>query len=350
MSRPLPVDDLDLVLSHTAGFWSRFQGNRIFITGGTGFIGSWLIQTMQRANDTLNCRMQLIALSRDPQRAQASCPCMFARKDIQLVRGDIASFTLPDGPLDLCIHAATDVADPSKTGTPLQTFNSIVNGTLRVLDLALTRGVSRFLLASSGAIYGTQPPDLLHVPEDYMGAPDCLQPDFAYGNAKRSAEWLTNAYASNTSGMETVIARIFALIGPGIALNGPFAAGNFLRDVLDSRPIVIGGDGRPIRTYLYMADLCVWLLRILESGQSGQAYNVGSEHPVSIFELAEQFVQASATACPVDVRQPSDSASLPPRYVPDTSKARHLLQVQEITPLQQALKKTIQWSRSAGTP
>jgi nucleoside-diphosphate-sugar epimerase len=346
MSHLLPVDDLDLVLSHTASFWSRFRGCRLFITGGTGFIGSWLIQTIQRANDTLNCRIELIALSRDIQRAQITHPRMFDRHDTHLVRGDIRSFTLPGGPLDLCIHAATDVADPGKTGNPLQTFDSIVNGTARILDLAQTRGASRFLLTSSGAIYGTQPPKLLRVPENYVGAPDCLQVSTVYGNAKRAAEWLTSTYASTSGGMDTAIARIFALIGPGIALNGPLAAGNFVRDILTNQPIVIGGDGRPVRSYLYTADLCVWLLRILESGQSAQAYNVGSEHPLSIFELAEQLVHSSGIVCPIHVRQPNDSAALPPRYVPDTRKARKALQLQEITPLQQALKKTIQWSRT----
>ena len=353
MAQALPSTDLDLVLTLTPDFWHRHQGARLFLTGGTGFIGQWLIQTIQRANDRLGSQIEVITLSRDPQRALANQPQVFGRQDIQLLHGDMTSFSPPDGPLDLCIHAATDVADPGRTGDALRTFDAIVNGTRRVLDLAHAKGVKRFLLTSSGAVYGPQPPELTHVPESYTGAPDMLQISAAYGNAKRAAEWLTCAYsaqAGNGSGMETTIARIFALIGPGIALDGPFAAGNFVRDILAQKPIVIEGDGCPVRSYLYMADLCVWLLRLLESGQSGQAYNVGSEQPLSIRELAEELVCASPYRCPIDVRQPTDSTALPPRYVPDTRKARQSLQLQEVTPLQVALQKTLQWSRSARTP
>lgn len=351
MGQPLPPADLDLALSLTPGFWSRFQGSRLFITGGTGFIGNWLIQTIQRANDTLGSRIELVALSRDPQRAQGNQPRVFGRGDIRLLGGDITSFAAPDGPLDLCIHAATDVADPGKTGDALRTFDSIVGGTRRVLDVAQTKGVSRLLLTSSGAVYGPQPPDLEHVPESYVGAPDALQVSAAYGNGKRATEWLTCAYAAHGagSGLDATIARIFALVGPGIPLNGPFAAGNFIRDVLAQAPIVIEGDGRPLRSYLYMADLCVWLLRILESGQSGQAYNVGSEHPVSIRALADEVVRAAGTSSPIEVRRPGNAATPPARYVPDTLKARQSLHLQEFTPLQDALQKTLQWNRSATT-
>ncbi len=351
MGLALPTADLDRVLELTPDFWSRFRGARLFITGGTGFIGNWLIQTIQRANDTLGARIDILALSRDPERARHAYPQVFSRPDIRLIGGDVTSFTADTGALDLCIHAATDVADPGKTGAALQTFDSIVSGTRRVLDAAQAQGVSRLLLTSSGAVYGPQPPDLMHIPESYSGAPDPMQAGTAYGNGKRAAEWLTGAYAAQgpAAGFETMSARIFALIGPGLPLNGPFAAGNFIRDVLANSPITIQGDGRPMRSYLYMADLCVWLLRILESGQSGQAYNVGSEHPVSIRELAEQVVRAAGTQTPIDIRTAANTSAPPPRYVPDTRKARLSLNLQEHTPLPLALQKTLQWNRLAMT-
>lgn len=346
MSNLLPTVDLDLVLSLTPGFWSRYQGARLFITGGTGFIGNWLIQTVQRANDVLDSHIELIALSRDPQNALDRRPEVFRRDDIHLMGGDITSFTAPNGPLDLCIHAATDVANPNRASSELHLFDSIVNGTRRVLDMAQQKGVSRFLLTSSGAIYGTQPPDMTHVPEDYEGAPDTQLLSAAYGHGKRAAEWLSCAYAAQGS-LQATIARIFALVGPGIPLNGPFAAGNFIRDVLAKEPIVIEGDGRPVRSYLYMADLCVWLFRLLESGQSGEAYNVGSESSISILDLATQVSHIAGMHSPIEVRRPGNATTLPARYVPDTSKAQQQLQLQEFTSLRSALQKTLDWNRSA---
>ncbi len=349
MSAAFPQDDLDLVLSLTPEFWSRFGGARLFMTGGTGFIGTWLLQALQRANDKQGSKMELVVLTRDRERARQQAPHVFGRPDTTLVAGDVSSFSGPVGQLDLCIHAATDVSGALKAGDPLRVFDSIVQGTRRVLDLAHANGASRFLLTSSGAVYGSQPTNLERITETYSGAPDSLQPGAAYGNGKRAAEWLTSAYASQASqtGFETCIARIFALIGPGLPLNGPFAAGNFVRDALAGQTISVQGDGRPVRSYLYMADLCVWLLRILGSGAAGQAYNVGSENAVSIAGLAQQVVAAAGTDAPIQVQTPAASDAPATRYVPDTHKARHELGLAEYTPLDTALLKTIQWSRSA---
>jgi nucleoside-diphosphate-sugar epimerase len=345
----LPSNDLDLVLSLTPEFWSRFGGARLFITGGTGFVGSWLLETLQRANDRLGSKIELVVLTRDPERARQQASHIFTRADTTVVAGDVSTFAMQVGPLDLCIHAATDVGDPLKAGSPLQVFDSIVLGTRRVLDLALSAGVSRFLQMSSGAVYGPQPLDLDRMPESQAGAPDPLQPGSAYGNGKRAAEWLTAAYAAQAAqaGFEPCIARIFALMGPGLPLDGPFAAGNFVRDAIAGQAICVKGDGRPLRSYLYMADLCVWLLRILESGTTGQAYNVGSENAVSISELAGQVANAAGRNTPIEVQSSALTEKPAPRYVPDTLKARQALGLAEYTSLHAALLKTIHWSRSA---
>jgi len=341
---PLPQDDLDLALALTPGFWSRFGQARLFITGGTGFIGSWLLQTIQRANDRGLSNIQLVVLSRDAHRARQQSPHMLERADTTVISGDVLDFSAQIGALDLLVHAATDVGDPNKTVNARKQFESIVLGTRRVLDFADAHGVSHLLLASSGAVYGTQPPELERIQENYPGAPDTLAPAAAYGNGKRAAEWMAATHAAH-SGCMVCIARIFALLGPGIPLNGPFAAGNFIRDALAGRAIRIQGDGRPLRSYLYMADLVVWLLRVLESGTSGQAYNVGAEQAVSIRDLALQVARAAGAQTPLEIAQTTTPQTLPPRYVPDTRKARLELQVTETTPLQAALIKTLQWNR-----
>jgi dTDP-glucose 4,6-dehydratase len=303
---------------------------------------------MQRANDRGLSRIKLVVLTRDVHRARQQAPHMFERADTTLVAGDVVDFTAQLGALDLCIHAATDVGDSGKSVDPRKLFDSIVLGTRRVLDFAEAHGVSRMLLASSGAVYGTQPPTLERLPENYAGAPDPLLPALGYGNGKRAAEWLACSSA-NQGGVNVTIARIFALLGPGMPLNGPFAAGNFIRDVLAGDAIRIQGDGRPLRSYLYMSDLVVWLLRMLESGASGDAYNVGSEHAISIRELAQGIALTAQTEAKLEINQSCDPRTLPPRYVPDTRKARQALQLAESTPLHVALTKTLQWNRTAMT-
>jgi dTDP-glucose 4,6-dehydratase len=344
----LPTDDLDMVLSHTADFWSEFGGARFFVTGGTGFIGNWLLQVVQHANDRLNSRIELVVLTRDADRARAQAHHVFNRRDTILLTGDVTQFATSLGAFDLCIHAATDVGNPAKAGSPLTMWDSTLQGTRRMLDLSRDSGARRFLQLSSGAVYGVQPVAMQRIAEGYGGAPDPLLPADAYGNAKRAAEALVCAYAAEDPAcpLRVSIARIFAVLGPGLPLKGPFAAGNFVRDALAGEIIQVAGDGRPIRSYLYSADLCVWLLCIAAASNTGQAYNVGSEHEVSIAELAQQVADAAGTTVAVQAKAPLGRDTLPPRYVPDTSKARHELGLAEYTPLHVALEKTLHWSRT----
>ncbi|WP_028213188.1 NAD-dependent epimerase/dehydratase family protein [Paraburkholderia mimosarum] len=347
MRKPLPTEDLDLIVDQTAEVWSAFDRARLFVTGGTGFIGSWLLEVVQHANRVRGSGIEIVALSRDPDKARAHAPRLFASAEVTLVKGDVTDFRTNIGPIDLCIHAATDVADPAKASDRLRIFDTNVIGTRNVLDFAQAHGASRFLLTSSGAIYGTQPSALSHMPETFSGAPDPLDVDAAYGQGKRAAEWLVSAYGRHSS-LRVTIARIYALIGPGIPLDGPFAAGNFIRDALAGHPITINGDGRPVRSYLYMADACIWLFRMLLSGECGHAYNVGSEREISIIELARMIESLCGSNTPATPRIPPTGAPAP-RYVPDTAKARSALDVEEITPFERALLKTINWNRTAVT-
>lgn len=348
MRPALPQDDLDKVLSLTSEFWSRFGGARIFITGGTGFIGMWLLEVIKQANLRLDARMEAVVLSRNPAQARVIAPHLFKESWLTLLEGDVCQFDSPTGRFDMCIHAAADVGDINKASDHYRVFDAAVSGTRRVLNLVANSGAKKFLLTSSGAIYGAQPPNLERMPESFNGAPNPLDIKSAYGNGKRAAEWLS-CEASERLNVDVSIARIFALTGPGLPLDGPFAAGNFIRDALNGRPINIKGDGRPVRSYLYMLDACVWLLRILMDGERGQAYNLGSEDAVSIAELARKIADLTDSQLP-----PPDKTSnrnteytAPPRYVPDTSLARKKLQLEQYTSFDTALQKTIEWSRIA---
>jgi dTDP-glucose 4,6-dehydratase len=202
----------------------------------------------------------------------------------------------------------------------LQHFDQIVNGTRNILELAIASGASRFLLTSSGGVYGTQPPNMGKMPETYCGMPDPLNKDNTYSVAKRCAEHLCALY-QDRHGLETVIARCFAFVGRDLPLDVHFAIGNFIRDALTKDEITVGGDGTPIRSYMDQRDLTIWLNKLLESGQSGQAYNVGSDQAITIKDLAYLIRDILAPQKTVRILGQSDVQNFRNRYVPSIQKA-----------------------------
>lgn len=221
-------------------------------------------------------------------------------------------------------------------------FDTIVEGTRRTLEFARECGAKKFLLTSSGAVYGKQPPEITHIPEDYVGAPDTMDPRSAYGEGKRVAELLCALYAKQY-GIETKIARRFAFVGPYLPLDIYFAIGNFIRDGLQGGPIQVKGDGTPYRSYLYAADLAIWLWTILFRGQSCRPYNVGSEEYITIGALARSVARIFQPKVEVRIANLVESGNLLKRYVPSTERAFHELHLRRVIGLQESIKRTILW-------
>jgi nucleoside-diphosphate-sugar epimerase len=336
--RPLPAEDLDHVLSHTRHLWDEARGSSFFITGGTGFFGMWLLESFAHINDALGLGMRATVLTRDPERFRQKAPHLAARRDLDFVAGDVRNFAFPEGEFRYVVHGATTSGGPVDD---LEMLETIIEGTRRVLDLAATRGTRKFLYISSGAVYGKQPEDLTHVPEDYCGAPDPLDPRSAYGEGKRVGE-LFSVLESRKARFEAKIARCFAFIGPHLPLDAHFAAGNFIRDAIAGGPIVVKGDGKSVRSYLYASDLSVWLWTILFHGKPNRAYNVGSEHKITITGLAGALGDLTKTAV-VNTEQKTVVERLATVYVPATLSAKSDLGLEEQVSLRDALFKAVRW-------
>jgi dTDP-glucose 4,6-dehydratase len=212
-----------------------------------------------------------------------------------------------------------------------------------VIDFSLSSGAEKVLLVSSGAIYGPQPPDVTHVSEEYCGGPDPLAPAAAYGEGKRVAE-MQGAIAARNFGLDIGIARCFAFVGPYLALDRHFAVGNFLRDALGGRAIQVQGDGRAYRSYLYAADLAIWLWTILFRGASCRPYNVGSDRAVSILEVAQAAAAVADKRLEVCLGRQSDRGPAS-SYVPAIDRARRELGLQVFTAFETAIARTFAWHR-----
>jgi dTDP-glucose 4,6-dehydratase len=336
--------DLDHILRRTRSLWEELRGGRLFVTGGTGFFGCWLLESFAWANQELGLGAQMLVLTRNPAAFRLKAPHLADCRDIQFQAGDVRDFAFASGPFTHVIHAATEASEKLNNETPGLMLDIISAGTRRTLEFAARCGAKKILLTSSGAVYGTQPASLTHIAEDYAGAPDVSNPRSAYGEGKRFSELLCAIHGSR-HGIETKIARCFAFVGPYLPLDAHFAIGNFIRDALAGGPIAVKGDGTPFRSYLYAADLAAWLWTILFRGVANRPYNVGSSQAVTIAETAAAVSRALGENTAVTIAQKPVAGEPARRYVPNVTRAATELQLDQWTSLEEAIRATARWHR-----
>lgn len=317
---------------------------KLFLTGGTGFFGKAILRHLKARHQAQAERQPelVVVLSRAPEYFIAHNPEFANLPWLRFHCGDIGSArSLPHNEtFTHVLHAAADSTDCSAM-TLLQRHEQIVDGTKNILGFARHVGATRFLLTSSGGVYGPQPLELSGIPESYNGMPDPLNPNNVYSVAKRQAEHLCALYREEY-GLETVIARCFAFVGEDLPLNAHFAIGNFIRDALWRDEIVVAGNGSPLRSYLDQRDLAHWLLTLLEKGQTGQAYNVGSDQALSIGALAYLIRDLLSSDKPVRILGKAEDTHSRNLYIPDIRRAKETLALGVSIPLEQAIVTTAQ--------
>jgi dTDP-glucose 4,6-dehydratase len=350
-------EDLDGILAASPDVWAPLRGEHVFLTGGTGYYGCWFLESFAHANATLDLRASVTVLTRRPEAFRAKMPHLAIDPSIRLVRGDIRELDAGDirrqlgaqapDHFEFMIHAAAETDSRLYESDPFAMVDTIVQGTRAALEFAREAGVQRFLFTSSGAVYGRQPAGMTHIPEHYAGGPDPALFDAlnTYAEAKRMAETLCASWHA-AYGLETMIARPFATIGPHLALDWHFALGNFLADALAGRDIEIKGDGTPYRSYIYAADQAFWLWTILFRGAPARPYNVGSSDGRPLREVAEIVAAAVCPARGMRIAKPADPARTPERYVPDVSRIKNELGVKETVGLTDAIDRTLRWHRA----
>jgi nucleoside-diphosphate-sugar epimerase len=346
MFNKLLEKDIDHILSHSVDIFDNLKGRRIFITGGTGFFGKWILETLAKANSDLKLNLEVVILTRDINAFRHNFKYLLDNKIFIFIEGDINNFKFPEDKFDIIIHAATDSNSELYKANPLLMFDTIVNGTRNILDFAARSDVKNFLYISSGAVYGKQPVELSLISEDYSGAPELNDINSAYSEGKRAAEMLCALYSSRY-GFLVKIARCFAFVGPYLPLSKHFAIGNFMNDYLHDRTVEIKGDGTTIRSYLYSTDLVIWLLTILLKGKNCRPYNVGSENGISIRELAETISTFSGKSLDLRVMTELNDQRNADRYVPCTGRAQNELGLRQTIDINDSIGRTLSFYLAA---
>jgi dTDP-glucose 4,6-dehydratase len=341
-NRPWSIEeDLTNIDGQTTNIWLSLKSARLFITGGTGFIGCWLLESLRYANDKHQLGLAAVILTRNIKAFELKAPHLASYSSFTFIEGGVIDFEFPGGDFTHLIHAATDASADLNDKNPLGMFTTIVEGTRRVLDFAVYKKVNRTLFLSSGAVYGQQPSNIEKVSESYLGGPSPVDAKATYAEGKRAAEMLCAIYQKQF-GLKISIARIFALLGPYLSLDIHFAAGNFIRDAMQGKEIIINGNGLPSRSYLYASDLTVWLWHLLVHGLPGKPYNVGSDVGITVRDLATK-ISKELDGNGVEVLGKEDGGWNLGRYVPDTSLIEKDLGLTKMISLEQAIIRTALW-------
>jgi dTDP-glucose 4,6-dehydratase len=343
---PIVAEDCARALPLTIGLWDAVRDQRVFLTGGTGFFGCWFLELLTYAADHLGFSCEIVVLTRDPASFCAGPARHLARhRCVQLLAGDVRTFTFPSGPFPFVAHFGSTGTRHFLETDPAGFYDLIVQGTRRVLDFAATAATRRLLLASSGIVYGSVfGENDGRLQETYSGGPSPTSSAAANAEGKRAAEFFALAAARQNPRLAVAIARGFAFIGPYLPPGANFAAYDFLRDALAGRAIKVSGDGSPLRSYLYAADLAIWLWTLLLHAPASSIWNVGSPETVSIRQLAERIAAIADVGVEI-AAQPTPGAP-PHLYVPSVEKARRELGLAVTTDLYTAIHRTLAWLRS----
>ena len=345
--------DCARVLTGQAKHLAALQGGVLLITGGTGFMGTWLAEMVAYLNDHHQFGIRLHLLSSRASLFHERAPHLAARPDIQLIERNILNLVeLPDD-TSWIIHTAGDPDNRNHATDPLRTLRVIVNGTDALLDSATRLGkLQKILHVSSGLVYGSQPMDLPNIPESFVGSLDCTVPSQVYAEAKRAAEIVCAAYRTQAR-LPIVTVRPFAFAGPHQRLDGPWAANSFIRDSLRGGPIRIQGDGESVRSYMYPADMALWMLTMLARATPGSVYNLGNPVGITLLELARKITKGFPKPIPIIPRMLGLNAPRATRLVPDVTQAQEALGLTIHTDIDSTIRLAIQWYQAlqpTGTP
>lgn len=327
-AKKLPIEDLETITFRAQDSFLKLNNSKIFITGGTGFFGKWLLASLLYAKRKISLNVEIWILTRDQQKFLDRYPWF---NEFNYIEGDIVSFQFPEISFDYIIHAAADVST-SEVKDPESFLKGAIDGGKRIIELAKKSNAKKILFTSSGAIYGKATSQ----DENFIESLDLPLELSPYGEAKKRVEELFK-----TCGMNYLITRCFAFIGPELPLNGSFAAGNFLNDLVSGKEIQIKGNGAPLRSYMYMSDFCIWIWKLLVSEKINEVVNIGSDEVISIKNLAfkmNDLLEGKGVSI-FDDKPPAEIL----KYVPCIEKAKTMFDLDLKVSLDEAILKTSRW-------
>lgn len=294
-------EDMDFVADFSSLDWEKLRNKSVLVTGGTGLIGSSLINALLYVNYKKALNLQVVALVRNVEKAKS----MFeGQANLKFVVGAVENLPRFDMQIDYIVHGASPTASAFFVEHPVETVKTAVIGTMNLLELGRVRKVKGFVYLSSMEVYGAPHTDAI-IPESQGTTVDTMSVRSCYPEAKRMCESLCASYASEYE-VPAMAIRLAQTFGPGVAVDDCRVFAEFARCAMRKQDIVLQTAGTSKRCYLYTADAVTAILTILLAGKAGEAYNVANRDTYcSIVEMAHMVAENLADG-KIKVHVPTD--------------------------------------------
>jgi UDP-glucuronate decarboxylase len=351
-------EDLEAICRDLAEEFAAMSGSRLLITGGGGFLGYYLVQSVLHWNRERASagRIDVTVYDNYMRGVPAWLEALRRTPGLTLAKHDLIQPLPRDiGHFDWIVHAAGIASPTYYRALPLQCIDANINGLRNLLDFAVAQGkqgdpVKGVLFFSSSEIYGDPAPEAIPTPETYRGNVSCTGPRACYDEAKRFGETLCVTYARH-EGIAAKIARPFNNYGPGLKITDGRVIPDFARDIFAGRDIVMLSDGSPTRTFCYATDAIAGYYKILVRGGNGESYNIGIERPeISMVQLARSAADMARELFDyqgkVQLGKAQEADYLvdnPNRRCPVIDKARRELGFDPRVPVDEGLRRSLIW-------
>ncbi len=321
---------------------NRLTQQRIAVVGGTGFIGTWISETIAAINDELGGSTRVDVFGRSAASWADNHLHLTSRKDIRSACVDVrSSFELPQDTTHVLFAAG--VADPRvQASDPHRVHETALLGIANSLaSSSRLERLQRFVNVSSGLVLGNTI-CATGLKESDIGNLDFTRVHNTYAESRRAAENLVSTYGSQYK-LPVTTARVFTFLGPYQSLDLPWAANNFIRDAVIGNHIKIHGDGSTRRSYLYGSDAATWLLRLLVDGKDGDTYNVGGVLPITHADVATMVASSIEPKPRVIVKSKLDFEKRGEDFFPDLSKIQNEFSLSPAIKIEDAIERSILW-------
>ena len=335
--------DLNFIFIKCKYEFDLLTNKSLLITGGTGFFGKWFLELIFYANKNYNTNILTTLITRNENRFLLENPHFKNNKFLKIIQIDILDLKKINHKFDFLLHmAATSAIETFNGETDTNKTRTLFNGAKNIMEIAIENNISKILFTSSGVVYGSSSKDM----KSESDVSHSIELEKRNGLAK--GKILAEDVISNLSLKNNInfkIARCFSFVGPYLPLNIHYAIGNFINDATFKDKIIINGNGSPYRSYLYISDTIIWLIKLLVGNDEG-VFNVGSERRIQIIELANMVRDLIDPSKKIIIQENEIHEGNFKRdiYLPDTTKIREALKVKEWTSLEDAILKTTKFT------